>query len=193
MSEPAPERANALVTADRLTEAMDRTTATVRALIQTVAEESEARDAENVRYGRRNRHLIWALAVSVAFDIGLSVIGGVFALVLLGLVHHEAATTAQLRANTAALRAQVLSSCSQDRDIGGLPVSVNPATGKASPLGVRIISDERGQWFRLGCPGTLPPPDPAFVHWAGIFHIPVYPPPPASPLIRPAHSRAWPG
>jgi hypothetical protein len=185
MSEQQHERPDALVTADRLAEAMDGVKGTVAELIATVVAESEARDAENVQYGRQNRRMIWALLGGWGIDIVLTIAGSLLVLVILGLVHkldHADAqlshAAAQLRVNTMVLHRQVLSSCAQDHDLAGLPVGVNPQTGKASPLGVRIVSDNRGQWFRLGCPGSLPPPDPTFAHWARAFGIPVYPSPP---------------
>lgn len=70
------------------------------------------------------------------------------------------------------LRAQVLTECMFDADIGSAPVVV-AASGKPSLLGVRIISDSRMSWHGHHCPGRLAPAAPSFAHWAREFHLPV--------------------
>jgi hypothetical protein len=70
------------------------------------------------------------------------------------------------------LRKAVLAQCKFDRDVGSVPVSVNPATHAASKLGVSLIADARQGWHGLGCPGVLPPPQPSFVRWARHYHLP---------------------
>lgn len=70
------------------------------------------------------------------------------------------------------LRSEVQSQCRFDGDLAGLPLAVNPATGKAAVLGVKIVSDSRVAWHQAGCPGTLPPPSPSFARWARFYHLP---------------------
>jgi hypothetical protein len=64
------------------------------------------------------------------------------------------------------------SSCRFFADLAGVPITVVPATGKASMLGVQIVSDSRVAWRGLGCPGTLPPPSPSFALWAKFYGLP---------------------
>lgn len=71
------------------------------------------------------------------------------------------------------LRHAVLTECKFDADLGSAPITVSPATGKASRLGVLIISDSRVAWHGLGCPGKLAAPAPSFAKWARAFHLPV--------------------
>ena len=75
----------------------------------------------------------------------------------------------------AALEAEhqrTLERCHQDADIGSAPIAVNPATGKASKLGVSIVADARTEWHGIGCPGHLAPPTRSFVHWAKAYKLP---------------------
>jgi hypothetical protein len=69
------------------------------------------------------------------------------------------------------LRAATRSACQFAADLAGAPVVASPA-GKASRLGVSIVSDSRQQWRGLGCPGRLAPPAPSFVKWARYYHLP---------------------
>jgi len=71
------------------------------------------------------------------------------------------------------LRSAVLAQCQFNADLGAAPVTVSPSTGRASRLGVLIISDSRTAWHGLGCPGRLPPPAPSFAKWAKTYHLPV--------------------
>jgi hypothetical protein len=73
---------------------------------------------------------------------------------------------------TGALRSALTASCKFDSDLGAAPVAVNPSTGKASVLGVTIISDARVAWRGLGCTGELGRPAPSFVRWARYYHLP---------------------
>jgi hypothetical protein len=66
----------------------------------------------------------------------------------------------------------VIAQCKFDYDLSGLPVTLNPATGKPSLLGVQIVSDSRVAWRGLGCPGRLAPPAPSFARWARYYHLP---------------------
>lgn len=70
------------------------------------------------------------------------------------------------------LTRQVQSQCRFDGDLAGLPLSVNPATRKASIIGVKIVSDSRVAWHQAGCPGRLAPPSPSFTRWARFYHLP---------------------
>lgn len=70
------------------------------------------------------------------------------------------------------LRDAVLAQCTFDADLGSAPVTVSPASGRPSRLGVTIVSDSRVAWHGLGCPGKLPPPAPSFARWAKEFHLP---------------------
>lgn len=69
------------------------------------------------------------------------------------------------------LRTAVVASCGFAADLASAPVVAGP-TGKASQLGVKIVSDSRVQWHGLGCPGVLAPPAPSFVKWAKVYHLP---------------------
>lgn len=64
------------------------------------------------------------------------------------------------------------SSCRFFADLAGVPIAVSPATGKASLLGVQIVSDSRLAWRGLRCPGSLPPPSPSFEQWAKYYRLP---------------------
>jgi len=64
------------------------------------------------------------------------------------------------------------SSCRFFADLAPLPITTSPATGKASLLGVKIVSDSRLAWRGLGCPGSLPPPAPSFAQWAKYYRLP---------------------
>jgi hypothetical protein len=157
MTEHRP--ADALVTAARLGESLDGMTRELAAAKQALENQaaadraaSEQRDARLTRYGRANRWRIWMLAVSLVFDLGLSVV--------------------YLRQNHA-LRHEVLTSCFQAHDLAPAPVGINPQTHKASILGVRIVADARDQFVKLGCPGRLSAPDPSFVRWAHYYRVPV--------------------
>jgi hypothetical protein len=70
------------------------------------------------------------------------------------------------------VRAAVQAECHFNYDLGGVPITVNPATRKASVLGVKIVADSRAAWRGLGCPGLLPSPSPSFAHWARYYHLP---------------------
>lgn len=69
--------------------------------------------------------------------------------------------------------ARIAASCHFWSDLGAAPVTVSPATGKPSLLGVTIVSDARVAWHGNGCAGILPPPKPSFVRWAKAFGLPV--------------------
>lgn len=73
--------------------------------------------------------------------------------------------------NDAESRARAL--CAFDAHLGMAPLTLNPATGKPSLLGVQIISDARVAWRQAGCEGRLPPPAPSFAKWAAYYKLPV--------------------
>jgi len=79
---------------------------------------------------------------------------------------------ALLAAQVRVLQRAVTSSCRFNADLADLPVTVNPATGKAALLGVKIVADAREAWHGLGCPGALPPPSPSFRRWAAYYRLP---------------------
>ncbi len=70
------------------------------------------------------------------------------------------------------VRGAVQAECRFNHDLGGVPITINPATKKASLLGVEIVADSRLAWRGLGCPGQLPAPSPSFVRWALYYHLP---------------------
>lgn len=92
----------------------------------------------------------------------------------------------QVRANSALIQVQVQlnqeiiakqqrqirASCNFYADLAGLPLANGP-DGKPSELGVKIISDSRGAWDGLGCPGTLAPPSASYVRGAALYRLPV--------------------
>ncbi len=82
------------------------------------------------------------------------------------------ASDAVLAQQVRALQRAVTSSCKFNADLAGLPITVSPATGKATLLGVQIVSDARATWRGLGCPGMLPPPSPSFAKWARYYRLP---------------------
>ncbi len=110
------------------------------------------------RYGRRNRKFI-------IFDIALTVLLSAVGFLAVHATHSaEQASSAQRRGS--------LSSCEFFADLAGLPVAVNPATGKASILGVKIISDSRVAWRGIGCSGSLARPSASLIRWARFYHLP---------------------
>lgn len=72
--------------------------------------------------------------------------------------------------NGAEARARAL--CQFDAHLGAVPVTPVAATGKASLLGVKLVSDARIAFRQAGCTGQLPPPDPSFLRWAAYYHLP---------------------
>jgi hypothetical protein len=85
----------------------------------------------------------------------------------------ESNTISRIQRNTASIDAKTRAWCQFGADLAGAPVAVNPATGKPSILGVKIISDSRMAWAALDCPGHLAAPAPSFVKWARYYHLPV--------------------
>ena len=77
-------------------------------------------------------------------------------------------TSRQVGAANAKAQAQ----CQFDADLGAAPVSTDPKTGKASLLGVSIVSDARVAWHQSGCAGQLPAPSPSFRQWAAYYRLP---------------------
>lgn len=71
------------------------------------------------------------------------------------------------------LEREVKSSCRFDGDLAGVPITLNPATRRASELGVKIVSDSRVAWRLAGCPGRLASPAPSFLRWARFYRLPV--------------------
>lgn len=63
--------------------------------------------------------------------------------------------------------------CAFMADLADVPVTVNPATGQASKLGVKIITDARGSFRRLACTGPEPPAAPSLIKWAHFYKLPV--------------------
>lgn len=99
---------------------------------------------------------------------------------------HTATTAAQGRAqieqkaivaNQRLISAQekaISAACDFWYPLTSLPVTVNAATGKPTPLGVQIIAGAResyaGQCAGAGHP-QMPPPDPTLVKWAAYYHL----------------------
>ena len=74
------------------------------------------------------------------------------------------------------LQNRQLTQCQFNQDLGNLAsvkVTLNPATRKASKIGVAVIADSRSAFRGLGCPGRLAKPGPSFIHWTTIYHLPV--------------------
>lgn len=69
-------------------------------------------------------------------------------------------------------RQEIRAQCRFDADLASAPVTVSPATGMASELGVKIISDGRVAWHQAGCPGMLAAPSRSFARWAKYYHLP---------------------
>ena len=77
-------------------------------------------------------------------------------------------TARQTGASDTRARAQ----CAFDADLAGAPVTADPKTGKASLLGVKIISDARTAYRQAGCDGPLPGASPSFLQWAAYYRLP---------------------
>jgi len=73
---------------------------------------------------------------------------------------------------TGAANSKTQALCRFDADLGGAPVGTDPKTGKASLLGVSIVSDARVAWRQTGCAGQLPAPSPSFRQWAAYYRLP---------------------
>lgn len=103
---------------------------------------------------------------------------GLIYLLILGLTVNTAAfwlsarSVGDVRRQQTALHGAVLKLCKFNADLGGAPITVNPATGKASLLGVSIVVDARQVWHGLGCPGRLPRAAPSLVKWARYYKLP---------------------
>jgi len=69
----------------------------------------------------------------------------------------------------AQLRRQLLASCDSTADLGSIPL---PASPPPSRIAVKLITDNRAQWFANGCPGSLPVP-PGLAAAATRYGIPV--------------------
>lgn len=128
---------------------------------------------------RSNRTRWWLTLAVAAVIIGALMTLGVFAAADQAKLNDD---TRQLHADTTALArtraalevalARQRASCGFYHDLTPLPITTGP-TGKASRLGVQIVSDSRATYVGQGCPGPLPPPDPSFVRWARYFGIPI--------------------
>lgn len=98
--------------------------------------------------------------------------GRAFAWLLLITIGFAAVVILYTARTTHHLTREVQAQCRFDADLGGVPVSINPATHEASVLGVKIVSDSRVAWRLAGCPGTLPRATPSFLRWAKFYHLP---------------------
>lgn len=81
-------------------------------------------------------------------------------------------TVRRLDAAVTRQRREIRSQCHFNGDLASAPVTVSPATGMASELGVKIISDGRVAWRQAGCPGKLAAPSRSFARWAEYYHLP---------------------
>lgn len=127
---------------------------------------------------RRVNRTRWALTLLVT----LIVMGALAALGAVTLADQAklAADQRTLARDTAALvtaENHTRASCAFYRDLAPLPVTVGP-DGKASRLGVQIVSDSRSAFIGEDCPGRLPAPAASFVRWAALYGIPVITEPP---------------
>lgn len=102
-------------------------------------------------------------------------------LLILGVAVNTAAfwlsarSVSDVRHQQARLHAAVLKLCQFNADLGDAaadPVTLNPATHKASELGIQILADSRAAWRGLGCPGHLRHPSPSFIRWARAYDLP---------------------
>ncbi len=129
-----------------------------------------ARLADLTRRWQRLQRAAWG---TVALVVVLAAAWGTVALNRQG---------AQIRAQDKLITAQAAairrderrlqSSCRWYHDVGSAPVSVNPATGQPSPLGVAIIVDARITFRGQGCPGRLSRPGRRLRKWARRFGLP---------------------
>lgn len=87
-------------------------------------------------------------------------------------LHADTAALAKTRATLAQALERQRASCAFYRDLAPVPITVGP-TGKASKLGVQIVSDSRAAFVGQACPGLLPAPARSFVRWARFYGIPI--------------------
>jgi hypothetical protein len=98
-----------------------------------------------------------------------------FAFILVVMLLLVAGTLLFSARQVGALRDSVRTQCQFARDLGDVaasPVMVNPATHKASKVGIAIIADSRLVFHGLGCPGTLTKPGLSYLHWARYWKLP---------------------
>jgi hypothetical protein len=62
-------------------------------------------------------------------------------------------------------------SCSFYKDIATANVIPPAPPHKPSQLGVQIVADSRLAYEGENCGADLPPPSPALVHWAQVYHV----------------------
>ena len=126
---------------------------------------------------KRSRRLLWFIISVIGFVL-LAAMGVVAVLFVTSiqqrheigqLITQSAREQQQLTTVTQLLHA---GNCTFDRDLASAPVSINPATGKPSTLGVSIVADAHNAYVDIHCDGSLPP-NPSLQHWAAIFHIPL--------------------
>ncbi len=96
--------------------------------------------------------------------------GFVYLLVLILVL--EGANLVWTSRETGAVNAKAQAQCRFDADVGAAPVGIDPKTGRASQLGVSIVSDARTAWRQSGCAGQLPAPSPSFRQWAAYYRLP---------------------
>ena len=110
---------------------------------------------EHIRLGPMTsgarRGLLYLVVLSILVDFGMY-------LLLTRSVHQ--------------LSTQQHAQCKFYDDLGSAPLTLGP-NGKASMLGVQIVSDARVAWHEGGCPGAQQPPDPSFTKWAAYYRLPV--------------------
>lgn len=136
--------------------------------------------AAAIRHANRTR---WALTLAVAALIaGALLTLGVFAALdqaKLGAdsrqLHATTTTLATVRAALDVALKRERASCGFYRDLAPVPITVGP-DGKASRLGVQIVSDSRAAYVGQTCPGPLPAPSPSFIRWARFYGIPIIEP-----------------
>ena len=76
-----------------------------------------------------------------------------------------------LSRSISAITVQQRSGCKFYDDLGAAPVA--EVNGKASLLGVTIVSDARVAWHEGGCPGEQQAASSSFLKWAKVYKLPV--------------------
>jgi hypothetical protein len=63
---------------------------------------------------------------------------------------------------------RLTASCNFYRDLAQAPLTAKPPPSR---LGIHLLADSRKAFRGQNCTGTLPPPSPGLMHWAGVYRI----------------------
>jgi hypothetical protein len=77
------------------------------------------------------------------------------------------ASVAYANMSAGQLQVQLQAACGFAHDLG---TATLPAAPRPSRFGVLLVTDARGQFRKLHCPGTLPVP-PGLARWTAYYHL----------------------